>query len=112
MLPRPIICKPLISARDKFALSISCRPSQPVNFSKRSPVQIVSSETIEKRHPSPVPKTDETANQTPPSIVVSYPAIKTSAIDVDARPIYEPNGKPITEVDLDQGIYFISQRNM
>lgn len=33
----------------------------------------------------------------------SYPAVKTSNLDVDAKPIYEPNGKPITEIDMDTG---------
>jgi hypothetical protein len=34
----------------------------------------------------------------------TYPAIKTSKIDVEAKPIYEPNGKPITDIDMDAGI--------
>lgn len=31
------------------------------------------------------------------------PGIATSTIDVDAKPIYEPAGKPITQVDIDEG---------
>lgn len=33
----------------------------------------------------------------------SYPAVKASDIDVDAKPVYEPIGKPITEIDMDAG---------
>lgn len=32
------------------------------------------------------------------------PGIATSKIDVNAKPVYEPAGKPITQVDIDQGI--------
>ena len=31
----------------------------------------------------------------------SYPAIRSSTIDIEAKPIHEPSGKPITEVDMD-----------
>ena len=34
----------------------------------------------------------------------SYPAVKTSNIDVDTVPIYEPNGKLITDIDMDAGM--------
>lgn len=33
----------------------------------------------------------------------SYPAVKSSTVDVDAKPIHEASGKPITEVDMDAG---------
>jgi len=33
-----------------------------------------------------------------------YPEVRTSSIDVDAMPTYEPAGKLITEVDLDADI--------
>jgi pre-mRNA 3'-end-processing factor FIP1 len=32
------------------------------------------------------------------------PGISTSKIDVNAKPIYEPAGKPITQVNIDEGI--------
>jgi pre-mRNA 3'-end-processing factor FIP1 len=32
------------------------------------------------------------------------PGIATSKIDVNAKPIYEPAGKPITQVNIDEGI--------
>jgi hypothetical protein len=32
-----------------------------------------------------------------------YPAIATSNIKLDGKPVYEPVGKPITQVDLDEG---------
>lgn len=33
----------------------------------------------------------------------SYPPMKTSTLDVDANPVYEPHGKPITAIDMDSG---------
>lgn len=33
----------------------------------------------------------------------SYPAVKTSNLDLDAKPVYEPNGKSITDIDMDAG---------
>ncbi|KAL8669773.1 MAG: hypothetical protein Q9168_005651 [Polycauliona sp. 1 TL-2023] len=32
---------------------------------------------------------------------ISYPGVRISSIDVDAKPIHGPTGKPITEVDMD-----------
>lgn len=34
------------------------------------------------------------------------PGISTSKIDVNAKPIYEPVGKPITQVNIDEGELF------
>jgi pre-mRNA 3'-end-processing factor FIP1 len=34
------------------------------------------------------------------------PGISTSKIDVNAKPIYEPAGKPITQVNIDEGVHF------
>jgi pre-mRNA 3'-end-processing factor FIP1 len=31
------------------------------------------------------------------------PGIATSKIDVNAKPVYEPAGKPITQVNIDTG---------
>ncbi|KAG8527641.1 uncharacterized protein KY384_007794 [Bacidia gigantensis] len=31
----------------------------------------------------------------------AYPAVRTSSVDVEAKPIHEPSGRPITEVDMD-----------
>jgi pre-mRNA 3'-end-processing factor FIP1 len=32
------------------------------------------------------------------------PGISTSKIDVNAKPMYEPAGKPITQVNIDEGM--------
>ena len=34
----------------------------------------------------------------------NLPGVATSKIDVDAKPIYEPAGKPITQVNIDEGM--------
>ncbi|KAL9043586.1 MAG: hypothetical protein Q9214_003233, partial [Letrouitia sp. 1 TL-2023] len=38
---------------------------------------------------------------TPTKSGTLYPPVKTSTIDLDAKPIYAPNDKPITEIDMD-----------
>ena len=32
-----------------------------------------------------------------------FPALRTSKIDVDHMPFYQPVGKPLDEVDIDEG---------
>lgn len=34
-----------------------------------------------------------------------YPDVRTSKLDLEARPIYDPAGKPIDELNLDEGNY-------
>ncbi|MDI1486518.1 MAG: hypothetical protein OHK93_005749 [Ramalina farinacea] len=46
-------------------------------------------------------KVEAPSKETPARPGSSYPAVKTSNVDVDAKPIYEPSAKPITEVDMD-----------
>ena len=48
-------------------------------------------------------KAEPSGKETPTRLGSSYPAIRSSDVDVDAKPIYELNGKPITDVDLDAG---------
>ena len=48
-------------------------------------------------------KVETSTKATPARSGASYPAVKTSQLDVDAKPVYEPNGKPITEIDMDAG---------
>lgn len=40
---------------------------------------------------------------TPPVSGADLPGIATSTIDVNAKPMYEPAGKPITQVNIDEG---------
>jgi pre-mRNA 3'-end-processing factor FIP1 len=51
----------------------------------------------------PVVKMETPAKGTPPSRGADLPGLSTSKIDVDAKPIYEPAGKPITQVNIDEG---------
>jgi pre-mRNA 3'-end-processing factor FIP1 len=48
---------------------------------------------------------------TPPGLGTDLPGLSTSKIDVDAKPIYQPAGKPITQVNIDEGIYSKFYRN-
>jgi pre-mRNA 3'-end-processing factor FIP1 len=52
----------------------------------------------------PAIKKETTAKSTPPVSGADLPGISTSKINVDAKPIYEPAGKPITQVNIDEGI--------
>jgi pre-mRNA 3'-end-processing factor FIP1 len=48
-------------------------------------------------------KKETPAKGTPPVSGADLPGIATSKIDVDAKPIYKPAGKPITQVNIDEG---------
>ncbi|KAL8904005.1 MAG: hypothetical protein Q9207_003552 [Kuettlingeria erythrocarpa] len=63
----------------------------------------VSTDLSVKRPHSPAVKLETIgkANSTPTKPGSAYPAIRTSSIDVDAKPVHGPTGKPITEVDMD-----------
>ncbi|MCJ1468021.1 cleavage polyadenylation factor subunit fip1 [Pseudocyphellaria aurata] len=75
---------------------------QRVNPIKKSPGETSTQDLTVKHQRLPVVKNETTPAKPAPSRPSAlYPAIKTSTIDVDARPIYEPNDKPITEIDLD-----------
>ena len=52
----------------------------------------------------PAIKKETIAKSTPPVSGADLPGISTSKINVDAKPIYEPAGKPITQVNIDEGI--------
>ena len=73
------------------------------------PVKITPADGTPRSQASPALKTETSAKATPPRSGASYPAIKTSKIDVDAKPIYEPNGKPITEINMDTGAVTLSR---
>ncbi|KAL8906281.1 MAG: hypothetical protein Q9171_006326 [Xanthocarpia ochracea] len=53
------------------------------------------------RSPAVKLEADGKATPTPPKPGISYPGIRTSLIDVNAKPVHRPTGKPITEVDMD-----------
>ncbi|KAI4138524.1 MAG: hypothetical protein L6R39_006742 [Caloplaca ligustica] len=65
----------------------------------------ISADLTSKQPRSPVVKVETTGKATPTSTKPgsSYPSVRTSSIDVDAKPIHGPTGKPITEVDMDAG---------
>ncbi|KAL9104559.1 MAG: hypothetical protein Q9163_000533 [Psora crenata] len=74
-----------------------------VNALKNSaPIRSPSSEPAPARRSSPAVKADPLGRETPSRTGASYPAVKTSTVDVDFQPIYEPTGKPIMEVDMDE----------
>lgn len=78
-------------------------PAQPrrVVSIKEPQLGTPSAESVPAAQRSPTVKTETSGKETPTRLGSSYPAVKTSNIDVDAKPIYEPNGKPITDIDMD-----------
>ncbi|KAL8822681.1 MAG: hypothetical protein Q9191_006588 [Dirinaria sp. TL-2023a] len=76
--------------------------TQRSNTVKPSAVKGVASEHA-RPSPSPTIKIEAQSRPTatPPRSGASYPAVRTSKIDVDVKPVYEANGKPITQIDMD-----------
>ena len=60
-------------------------------------------ESVSASQRSPAVKQEISGKEIPIKPGSSYPAVKMSTFDIEARPIYEPNGKPITDIDLDTG---------
>ena len=79
------------------------RQSLRVSAIKNAPARTTSPAVAPKAQPSANIKNEAPLKQAPTRLGSSYPAIRTSSIDVDAKPMYEPNGKPITEIDMDAG---------
>ena len=52
----------------------------------------------------PAIKKEGSAKASTPLSGADLPAVATSKIDIDAKPIYEPAGKPITQVNIDEDL--------
>lgn len=79
------------------------RAPQRFGGAKSAPVRITPADSAPRPQASAPLKTEAPSKATPPRVGASYPATSTSKIDVDAMPIYEPNGRPITEINMDTG---------
>lgn len=53
---------------------------------------------------APVVKKEGSAKPAKLPSGADLPGIATSKIDVNAKPVYEPAGKPITQVNIDEGM--------
>jgi pre-mRNA 3'-end-processing factor FIP1 len=69
---------------------VPIKPESPAPGTKPTQTSAIRSEASQKR-PTPPP-------QKPGS---SYPAIRSSTLDLDAKPIHDASGKPVTELDMD-----------
>ncbi|MCJ1283240.1 hypothetical protein MMC26_002568 [Xylographa opegraphella] len=80
-------------------------PLQPQRVSaiKPTPVRTASPSGASKPQSAPTIKTETSmrASPAPPKPSTSYPPYKSSNIDVDSNPVYEPNGKTILNIDMD-----------
>ncbi|KAL9599648.1 MAG: hypothetical protein Q9179_003487 [Wetmoreana sp. 5 TL-2023] len=83
-----------LTAQASRAIGIKTQPG-------RTPSVSVDATSKEPRSPAVKVETTGQATPTPLKSGASYPAVRTSSIDVDAKPIHGPSGKPITEVDMD-----------
>ena len=64
-----------------------------------------SAEPVPTKRASTAVKIEPSEKETPTKPGSAYPPIKSSTLDVDAKPVYEPAGKPITEADMDSGTF-------
>jgi hypothetical protein len=84
---------------------VAYAPRQPRYNEIRNIPQRTSTSDVTAKLP-PVKKEKEAATKaaaTPPVSGADLPGLAISKIDVDAKPIYEPAGKPITQVNIDEG---------
>ena len=102
LLEIPLISSPTSKTLKKQVL-IFISHNQRLSAVKGSRARTPSTEPGPKLQAPPAVKRESASRITPPISGASFPAVKTSNIDVDAKPIYEPAGKPITEVDMDVG---------
>ena len=79
------------------------QPPRVTTLRNLAPIRSPSSEPVPDRRSSPAVKFETSGKETPTRPGASYPAVKVSNIDIDTKPLYEPIGKPITEVDMDAG---------
>ena len=61
------------------------------------------SASVPVRHESPAVKIEAPMKDISDRPGSSYPPVKTSTVDVDAKPIHQPTNKSITDVDMDAG---------
>ena len=111
---RPQKPRPLTIADSPNTSNIIDRQPPRPNPIKVAPSRTPAPEQTFVRKGSPAVKAEAARRDTPTRLGSSYPAVKTSTIDVDATPVYNATGKPITEVDLDAGNIrvFVSTRDI
>ena len=81
-----------------------------INALKPQPGRIPSTDPGVVRKDSSAIKNEATGREGQSRPGSSFPAVKTSSIDIDAKPIYEATGKPITDIDMDTGMPPTSSR--
>ena len=81
-----------------------------LNALKTQPGRIQSTDSSVLRKDSSAIKNEASGRESQSRPGSSFPAIKTSSIDIDAKPVYEATGKPITDIDMDAGMLAISSR--
>ncbi|MCJ1362563.1 pre-mRNA 3-end-processing factor fip1l1 [Acarospora aff. strigata] len=81
------------------------KPEPPAQPSRHIAIKNIPSRNASTDHgaktPVPAVKADTPTRTTQLKSGAEYPAVRTSTIDIDAKPIFLPTGKPITEIDMD-----------
>ncbi|KAI9847054.1 MAG: hypothetical protein M1837_003172 [Sclerophora amabilis] len=81
-------------------------PQQPAKYNsiRNLPARTASSDPITKPPPQIKAETPAPGKPATTKTGSDYPAVATSKIDVDAKPIYDQTGKAITELDIDEDL--------
>ena len=87
-----------------FFTDRSGRQPTRLNALKTQPSRIPSTDSSALRKDSSAIKNEASGRESQSRPGSSFPAVKTSSIDIDAKPIYEVTGKPITDIDMDAGM--------
>ncbi|CAG8979888.1 hypothetical protein HYALB_00002662 [Hymenoscyphus albidus] len=79
-------------------------PPARYNEIRNIPQRTSTSEAAPEPSPTTIKKAPKAAKLPPSGAGQDLPGIATSKIDVNAKPIYEPAGKPITQVNIDEDL--------
>ncbi|KAG0652480.1 Pre-mRNA polyadenylation factor FIP1 [Hyphodiscus hymeniophilus] len=91
----------IVTERKEGTSAAPTAPTAKYNNIRNIPERAASSDIVTK--PAAVKK-EALAKATPPVSGANLPGISSSKIDVNAKPIYEPAGKPITQVNIDEDL--------
>ena len=81
-----------------------------INALKTQPGRMPSTDSGVVRKDSSAFKIEASGRESQSRPGSSFPAVKISSIDIDAKPIYEATGKPINDIDMDAGMRAISSQ--
>ena len=84
------------------------RQSARLNSLRSQPGRAPSTDPGVGRNDSPAIKNEVSTRESQSKPGSSFPEVRLSNIDIDAKPIYDATGKPITNIDMDAGMPIIA----